>query len=120
MVSPGGVGSILPRPSAAGEEDRATVRAQSRSDHHQMKTLLLTMMLCSVAQSAPPGNPATRPTLVLGDVRMIWDAAPHNAFTDLTRFKNRWFCTFREASAHVSKDGAVRVLVSDDAHEWKS
>src|SRR4051794_34727789 len=85
-----------------------------------MRILLLTLMLCSIAEGSPPAKPATHPTLVLGDVRMIWDAAPHNAFTDLTRFNNRWFCAFREASAHVSKDGAVRVLVSDDARDWKS
>src|SRR5947209_7528987 len=54
------------------------------------------------------------------EVRMIWDSAPHNAFTDLTRFKDRWFCTFREGSAHVSNDGAVRVLVSDDVKQWRS
>lgn len=29
------------------------------------------------------------------DVVKIWDRAPHNALTDLIRFRNRWFCVFR-------------------------
>jgi len=33
----------------------------------------------------------------LVEVRKIWDQAPHNAFTDLRRFQDRWFCVFREA-----------------------
>ena len=28
--------------------------------------------------------------------RKIWDAAPHNAFTDLIWFKDAWYCCFRE------------------------
>ncbi len=34
----------------------------------------------------------------LVEVRKIWDQGPHNAFTDLVRFKNRWFCVFREGA----------------------
>lgn len=55
------------------------------------------------------------------EVKKIWDAAPHNAFTDLIRFQDRWVCTFREASRHGNaSDGKVRVIVSDDGSEWKS
>ncbi|MBM3774229.1 MAG: hypothetical protein FJW37_03615, partial [Acidobacteria bacterium] len=53
-------------------------------------------------------------------VKKIWDAGPHNAFTDLIRFEDRWFCTFREAEAHVSGDGKLRVLVSSDGENWSS
>ena len=34
------------------------------------------------------------PSLV--SVQKIWDQGPHNAFTDLLRFHNEWFCAFRE------------------------
>lgn len=54
------------------------------------------------------------------DVRKIWDSAPHNAFTDLTRFQDQWFCVFREGKAHVSPDGAIRVLASRDGTNWTS
>jgi hypothetical protein len=54
------------------------------------------------------------------DVRKIWDAAPHNAFTDLVRHDGKWFCVFREGSKHVAPDGALRVLVSLDGEKWES
>ena len=53
-------------------------------------------------------------------MRKIWDQAPHNAFTDLVRFKDRWFCVFREGQGHVSPDGALRVLTSADGEKWES
>lgn len=55
----------------------------------------------------------------LVSVQKIWDAAPHNAFTDLIRFKNRWFCVFREGAGHVSPDGALRVISSRDGEKWE-
>jgi lysophospholipase L1-like esterase len=58
--------------------------------------------------------------LVLVNTRRIWNAAPHNAFTDLLRFKNRWYCVFREGKAHVSPDGALRVITSQDGEKWES
>ena len=54
------------------------------------------------------------------EVEKIWDQGNHNAFTDLTRFKDRWYCVFREGKGHVSPDGALRVLQSDDAKTWRS
>ena len=50
----------------------------------------------------------------------IWDCSPHSAFTDLTRFRGRWFCVFREGRAHALCCGKVRVLVSDDGTAWES
>jgi hypothetical protein len=52
--------------------------------------------------------------------RKIWDAAPHNAFTDLLRHGDEWFCVFREGMTHVSPDGALRVLASKDGDTWAS
>ncbi|MEW6157434.1 MAG: sialidase family protein [Verrucomicrobiota bacterium] len=63
---------------------------------------------------------AERPKPELVEVRKIWNAAPHNAFTDLVRFKNEWFCVFREGRAHVSPDGALRVITSKDGRQWAS
>jgi hypothetical protein len=54
------------------------------------------------------------------EVKKIWDAGAHNAFTDLIRWQDRWWCTFREAEDHVGGDGAIRVLVSDNGAAWKS
>lgn len=54
------------------------------------------------------------------ETRRIWDAGKHNAFTDLARFRNEWFCTFREAEDHVGGDGGIRVIASRDGVEWRS
>lgn len=59
-------------------------------------------------------------TASLMEDRKIWDRAPHNAFTDLIRFKGSWFCVFREGSAHVSPDGALRIIRSSDGDKWES
>ncbi len=56
----------------------------------------------------------------LVEVRKIWDRAPHNAFTDLVRFKDQWYCVFREALAHVSPDGVLRIITSSDGSAWTS
>jgi hypothetical protein len=53
-------------------------------------------------------------------VTKIWDQAPHSAFTGLTRFNGNWYCTFREATGHVSMDGTIRVITSKDGQEWSS
>ena len=63
-------------------------------------------------------GPAPRAELV--EVTRIWGQGPHNAFTDLIRYKGRWYCGFREAKAHVSPDGALRILSSSDGRVWES
>ena len=58
---------------------------------------------------------------VIESVIKIWDQAPHNAFTDLIRFRNRWYCTFREGERHVfGEDGKIRVITSRDGKNWES
>ncbi|HOZ48348.1 MAG TPA: exo-alpha-sialidase [Candidatus Hydrogenedentes bacterium] len=60
------------------------------------------------------------PEATLVDYGMIWDAAPHNAFTNLTRWRDAWYCVFREGQAHASPDGALRVITSPDGEQWES
>lgn len=54
------------------------------------------------------------------DVRRIWDAAPHCAFTTLIHFRGCWLCAFREAESHVSHDGRIRIIRSSDGMRWES
>jgi len=72
--------------------------------------LLLLLTIANASQPAP----------VLVGVARIWDGGAHNAFTDLIRWRDRWYCTFREADAHVGGDGRIRVLTSDDGERWIS
>ena len=65
-------------------------------------------------EAAPrgPGTPL--------ESRMIWNRAPHNAFTDLARFRKSWYCTFRESSSHMRGVGRLRLLRSANGREWSS
>lgn len=67
---------------------------------------------------APCYSRAAAPELV--SVKKIWDQGPHNAFTDLIRWHDRWYCTFRESDAHVGGDGKIRVITSPDGERWES
>jgi len=78
-----------------------------------MKPLLASVLLCSALVTF-----AAEPELL--SVRKIWDQGGHNAFTDLIRFQDKWFCSFREADAHVGGDGRLRILESADGESWKS
>ncbi|HBO43197.1 MAG TPA: hypothetical protein DD670_04540 [Planctomycetaceae bacterium] len=59
--------------------------------------------------------------LELIEVTKVWDKAPHNAFTDLIRFRDQWYLGLREAKSHgVAGDGDVRVIRSADGKHWES
>jgi hypothetical protein len=72
----------------------------------------LVVLSCGLAHGGEP--------LKLVESRKIWGQAPHNAFTDLIRFQDRWFCVFREGTSHVSPDGSLRVITSADGDKWES
>jgi hypothetical protein len=71
------------------------------------------LFLSAVAAAAAP--------LKLVAVNRIWGkSGVHSAFTDLIRYRNRWFCTFREGGGHASDTGEIRVLSSTDGARWES
>ena len=77
---------------------------------------LATALACS--QALPALGVDDPPTL--RSVDRIWDQAPHNAFTSLVRYHDRFVCAFREASEHKggTRDSRIRVLASADAKAW--
>ena len=79
---------------------------------------LLIVFLAFLPITPPVTAAAAQRDVELLEVRKIWDRAPHNAFTDLIRFKDKWYCVFREGTAHVSPDGALRVITSEDGKIW--
>lgn len=80
-----------------------------------MRSVLSLILVVLAVTSSGADEPAE-----LVRVQKIWDQAPHNAFTDLVRFQDRWFCVFREGQGHVSPDGALRVITSVDGQTWES
>lgn len=82
-------------------------------------TLSLVFVWSASSESAEPiESTLSQPRLV--SVDRIWDRAPHNAFTDLLFHNGRWLCVFREGSRHVSSDGSLRVITSQDGQHWTS
>jgi hypothetical protein len=83
------------------------------------RVFLVILVAAILAAAASPA--ADQPDKAeLAGLHMIWNQAPHNAFTGLVRFKDQWFCTFREGAGHVSHDGHLRVIASADGDTWVS
>ena len=61
---------------------------------------------------------AAEPKIV--SIKKIWDRGGPNAFTDLIRFRDHWWCTFREAKSHGKSIGKVRIIASEDGNNWTS
>ncbi len=78
-----------------------------------MKSLLVSILFVSSLSTF-----GQQPAAEVVSVTKIWDQAKHNAFTDLTRFKNLLVCSFREAESHLGSDGQIRVLISSSGNNW--
>jgi hypothetical protein len=59
-----------------------------------------------------------KPQLI--ETNRIWDGAPHNAFTDLVRWNDKFYCAFREGEGHAGDVGKLRIIVSTNGKRWKS
>ena len=88
----------------------------SNSTMSTVVTLCTMFLLLGMATTAHGKDPSMK----IVEVRKIWGKAPHNAFTDLIRFDDQWFCAFREGRSHLSDDGRLRVIKSAHGNEWSS
>jgi hypothetical protein len=82
--------------------------------HTILLLALATLPSRAFAQTAVP----IKATLVRVD--KIWSEAPHNAFTDLVRWHDRFYCAFREGQNHVGSQGKLRIITSEDGRSWRS
>ena len=64
---------------------------------------------------------AELPTLKVENVRRVFHNGEHNAFTDLTQFRGRFYLAFRSCpDGHgVNPNSRIIVLSSADGREWK-
>lgn len=86
-----------------------------------MRMLDATSLAAAILLFAGASLHAASPTTAeIVSVAKIWDQGEHNAFTDLIRHSDRWFCTFREGAKHASPVGQIRVLESRDGEAWRS
>ena len=59
------------------------------------------------------------------EVKQIWDNGKYCAFTSLVKFKDAYYCSFREGDSHIfdssgKAEGKVRILKSTDGENWES
>ena len=80
-------------------------------------TIMLTV-LSSFAADATADKP---PKVTVTNLRRVFHNGEHNAFTDLVRFKGRFYLTFRSCpDGHmVNPTASVIILASDDTKDWK-
>ncbi len=108
------------------DQDHYTLREQGNTMHLEQEMLRSCAVVIGLLLAPLDDGPlradelSTRPAARLVTVQKIWDIAPHNAFTDLVHYQNRWWCTFREGQSHVSPDGSLRVIESTNGHQWQS
>jgi hypothetical protein len=75
--------------------------------------LTLLGLACSVAEDPPQVD--------ISNVRRVFDNGEHNAFTDLVRFHDRYYLTFRSCpDGHmVHPTASIIIMVSDDLQTWQ-
>ena len=80
--------------------------------------LVATIILCSL-HAAKAGVFSPSDSI---KVSKIWDQAEHSAFTDLIRFNDAFYCSFREGASHVGGEnsGKVRIITSKHGDTWES
>lgn len=59
-------------------------------------------------------DPSTR------EVYHIWNDAEYNAYSDLIRYNNAFYCAFRESTGALGSGGKVRIIKSTDGVNWES
>lgn len=75
--------------------------------------LVLALVQCLVAD-------AQNPRVSVSNIRRVFDNGEHNAFTDLIKFDERYYLTFRTCpDGHmVHPTSAIVILSSADLHSW--
>ncbi|MEZ6061705.1 MAG: hypothetical protein R3C19_15260 [Planctomycetaceae bacterium] len=78
-------------------------------------TVAFAALLCSANQAAE------FPDVEVSNIRRVFHNGEHNAFTDLVKFRDRYYLTFRSCpDGHmVHPTSSIIMLVSDDFDSWE-
>lgn len=64
-------------------------------------------------------NSSTQPFNLLSH-HCIWERAPHNGLADITRYRDQWYCIFREGAHHFKgAPGMLQILRSREGEDWE-
>jgi len=110
--------------SGSGCRSRTRMGKGQRSD--QKGTLMSrfashVLLGCCILGAALPANAGQLPQVRVGNIRRVFHNGEHNAFTDLVRFGDKFYLTFRSCpDGHmVHPTASIIILSSSDAKEWK-
>lgn len=94
------------------------VNQKRRSKRTSTFWLLCLLPLMTGLESANGNEP---PAVAVTNVRRVFDNGEHNAFTDMIRFRDRFYLTFRSCpDGHgVHPTSSIIILESRDRREWK-
>ncbi|MCS7181361.1 MAG: hypothetical protein NZ891_08465 [bacterium] len=54
------------------------------------------------------------------EIKCVWWDGYHNAFTDIIKFKDNFFITFKHATKHtISGNGEIYIIKSKDLEQWQ-
>jgi len=81
---------------------------------------ILTSLIASFAVAGSI-SAAERPEVKVNNIRRVFHNGEHNAFTDLVKFKGRYYLTFRSCpDGHmVHPTASIIIMVSDDFKAWE-
>jgi hypothetical protein len=82
--------------------------------------MLLAVLSWNAGQQARAAEERAPIAAKLIQVEKIWGEARHSAFTDLIRWRDRWYCAFREGDTHAGTHGNLRIITSTDGATWES
>ena len=89
--------------------------------HERRASVVICFLVCAcLLRTAHAVEPAT-PDVRVTNVRRAFHNGEHNAFTDLIRFRDRFYLTFRSCpDGHsVHPTATIIILESNDAQTWK-
>jgi hypothetical protein len=107
----------IPGNARKQREEEKGVSGKSGRNIHSKGIWLMLCMICLPATATASRLPKVRVT----NVRRVFHNGQHNAFTDLIRFKNQFYLTFRSCpDGHmVHPTSSIIILSSSDAKAWK-
>jgi hypothetical protein len=95
--------------------------AQPRSFTKTCRSCVRYLLLVLVSALPTGETQAEVPQVQVSNIRRVFDNGDHNAFTDLVRFQDRYYLTFRSCpDGHmVHPTSSIIILVSDDLKSWQ-
>ena len=97
-----------------------TILTSSRIRRDKMRRVFYVTTILSGIMGFLTSSAQSKDIPEIVSVQKIWDNGKYNLATDLIHFKNRWWCTFREAESHGGGSGKIRIIVSDNGENWTS